>query len=93
MKKQTAEQLLADRKFDPAAPIEKEEDLVRIEDGRVIFRDRPDYPIELKRIRDAGQMVGWIYHLLKHGWITPQMLKAFISAVARHQKIEIDWHA
>ena len=49
------------------------------------------YRIDLDRIRDAADLLGWLLHLSGKQWVTAQHMADLIEAAARHNGIEVDY--
>jgi len=69
---------------------EMEEDMrcITVENGGVVMRwgQRPEYTVDLNRVKNWAQLVDWMLHLSEKRWMTPYRLRLFSEKVISAKK-------
>jgi hypothetical protein len=62
---------------------------IYVEDSILIVNVEYVYEIELSRITDYGQILGWVNHLCEKTWMNPTLIRRFISVACKANNLQL----
>ncbi len=61
---------------------------VRVQEGHIVLGVGFEYNIALNRARTHTEILGWTWHLCEKTWVTPDLLRRFITVACEEARIE-----